>query len=150
MPPSCPARAGARGLSVPASTLATALVAALAGATSGAIGVVVYWRLSNQERIRDMKREARARRSRLGADDILPGEAVRLALANLRQALVMLGRVAPPALAGGAVMVPAILWLDARAAALPAAETWYGGWELPFIAGALAAALAVKFAFKVE
>jgi hypothetical protein len=130
--------------------MGAAAVAALAGALSGAVGVVVYRVLSDQERIRLMKQRAREIRGQLRNPDLEPRESVRLAMANLRHALLLLGKVAPPALAGGAVMLPAMFWLAARDVSVTEAASLLGGWEPPFFGGVLAGALIVKVRLKVE
>lgn len=130
--------------------IGAAAVAALAGGLSGVVGVVVYLALSDQDRIRQMKQRAREIRGQLRNRDLEPRESVRIAVANLRQALALLGKVAPPALAGGAVMLPAMLWLAGTDVSAVDAEGLLGGWEPPFFAAAVAGALIVKLGLKVE
>ena len=129
------------------------LLIVLWGCVAGAAAMLLYRQTSNQERIREAKKDITHLRARMLSPGLAQREVMSLSMQNLKSSFGLLGRVIVPSLLS---VVPVLLiasWLHAGhccRAFIDAGPQWIRGWEFPYFATIFLVALALKIRFKIQ
>ena len=129
------------------------LLIVLWGCVAGVAAMLLYRQTSNQERIREVKKDITHLRARILSPGLAQREVMSLSMQNLKSSFGLLGRVIVPSLLS---VVPVLLiasWLQAGhccRAFIDAGPQWIRGWEFPYFAAIFLVALALKIRFKIQ
>ena len=129
------------------------LLIVLWGCVAGAAAMLLYRQTSNQERIRESKKNITHLRARMLSPGLPQREVMSLSVQNLKSSFGLLGRVIVPSLLS---VVPVLLiasWLQVGhccRAFIDAGPQWVRGWEFPYFAAIFLVALALKIRFRIQ
>ncbi len=124
------------------------LGATLWGAVSGALGIVIYALLSNQDKLRAIgQRVVETRMALVRYDGPAEGLAP-LVKASLGSAMAQLRMVLLPTLVGSLPILAILIGVEH---AYPFGDaSWWAAWPLPYFLAMLVVALGIKIGFKIK
>jgi hypothetical protein len=131
--------------------LPLAVRAGMYGLVVGAVAMLIYWKLSPQRRLAELKLAMAASRADMsGYDGTDLREVLRLSGRSIRLALVQCVLVLGPTLVAALPVIAAMAWIDLPGHAWPAGPEWLRTWHAPFMIGLSVAAIVMKLAFRIH
>jgi len=124
--------------------------AGLYGLVVGTLAMLIYWKLSPQKKLAQLKIELtngrRAMNAYTGSDfrEMMRLSRHTIAIA-LKQVLLVLG----PTLVAAIPVIGAMAWIDLPSPMWQVGPEWMRSWHTPFMIGVSVAALVMKFGFKI-